>query len=76
MSVSVGRISFVALGGLIGMLAVDPNTGGMYVFPETVTGTLDAATKTSQGTAALTIVSTESLSSDQLRQARLLAATN
>jgi hypothetical protein len=75
-SVSGWYIGNILFGGLIGMLAVDPNTGGMYVFPETVTGTLDAVTKTSQGPAALTIVSTDSLSAEQLRQARLLAATN
>jgi hypothetical protein len=75
-SVSGWYIGNILFGGLIGMLAVDPNTGGMYVFPETVTGTLDATTKTSQGPAALTIVSTDSLSTEQLRQARLLAATN
>jgi hypothetical protein len=75
-TVSGWYIGNILFGGLIGMLAVDPNTGGMYVFPETVTGTLDAATKTSQGPAALTIVSTDSLSTEQMRQARLLAATN
>jgi hypothetical protein len=75
-SVSGWYIGNILFGGLIGMLAVDPNTGGMYVFPDTVTGTLESATKTSQGSGALTIVSTDSLSSEQMRQARLLAATN
>jgi hypothetical protein len=75
-TVSGWYIGNILFGGLIGMLAVDPNTGGMYIFPETVTGTLDAATKTSQGPAALTIVSTDSLSTERMRQARLLAATH
>jgi hypothetical protein len=75
-SVSGWYIGNLLFGGLIGMLAVDPNTGGMYIFPESVTGTLESATKTSQAPATLTIVSTDSLSSEQMRQARLLAATN
>jgi hypothetical protein len=58
------------------MLAVDPATGGMYVFPEAVTGTLDAETpKTTQAPGTLTIVSTDSLSTEQMKQARLLAGT-
>jgi hypothetical protein len=66
----IGNILF---GGLIGMLAVDPVTGGMYVFPESVSETLAAeAAKTSQGT--LTIVSMDSLSPEQRAQARLLLA--
>ncbi|MFO1219205.1 MAG: hypothetical protein U1E89_12590 [Burkholderiaceae bacterium] len=70
----IGNLLF---GGVIGMLAVDPVTGGMYVFPESVTGTLDAqGTKTSAAEDRLTIVSTDSLTAEQLRHARLLSATN
>jgi hypothetical protein len=69
----IGNILF---GGVIGMLAVDPATGAMYSFPEKVNATLDApaATKTSQAAQTLTIVSTESLSPEQMKNARLLAA--
>jgi hypothetical protein len=46
------------------------------VFPESVTGTLDAeAAKTTQKPGTLTIVSTDTLSAEQMSQARLLAAT-
>jgi len=64
----VGNILF---GGLIGMLAVDPVTGAMYTFPESVSGTLDAnAPKTSQADGALTIVSTDTLSPEQMKLAQ------
>ncbi|HEY6514460.1 MAG TPA: hypothetical protein VI032_20960, partial [Burkholderiaceae bacterium] len=68
----------ILFGGLIGMLAIDPATGGMYTFPESVTGTLDAAagTKTSRSEQPLTIVSTDTLTPEQMRRARLVAATN
>ena len=69
----IGNILF---GGLIGMLAVDPVTGAMYVLPETVNHSLDAeAPKTSQADGSLTVVSTESLTPAQMTQARLIAAT-
>jgi hypothetical protein len=68
----IGNILF---GGLIGMLAVDPVTGGMYIFPESVSETLTAeAPKTSQGERSLTIVSMDSLTAEQREQARLLIA--
>lgn len=69
----IGNILF---GGLIGMLAVDPVTGGMYVFPETVTETLTVAPKTSRGPGELTIVSMASLTPEQRQQARLLIAAS
>lgn len=72
-SVNGWYIGNILFGGLIGMLAVDPVTGAMYSFPEAVTGTLDAAAKTS-GLDSLTIVSTNSLSPAQMREARLLMA--
>jgi hypothetical protein len=66
----IGNILF---GGLIGMLAVDPVTGGMYVFPDSVSETLTPeAQKTSLGT--LQIVSMDSLTPEQRAQARLLVA--
>jgi hypothetical protein len=55
------------------MLAVDPVTGAMYSFPDSVSGTLDAQ-KTSRANDQLTIVSTESLTPEQMKQARLLVA--
>jgi hypothetical protein len=69
----IGNILF---GGLIGMLAVDPVTGAMYVFPESVSAALDAeAAKTSSSKESmLKIVSTESLSAEQMKDARLLGA--
>lgn len=69
----IGNIVF---GGLIGMLAVDPLTGAMYALPDDVSTTLDSQVKTSQSQGALTIVSTDSLSAEQLKNARLLAAAN
>ena len=73
-------IGNILLGGLIGMLAVDPVTGAMYTFPETVSATLEpTAAKTSSSSpaaaeATLTIVSTESLTPEQKRAARLVVA--
>lgn len=68
----IGNLLF---GGLIGMLAVDPVTGAMYVFPDKVSETLQAeAAKTSQAGGAITVVSTERLSPEQMKQARLLTA--
>ena len=66
----IGNILF---GGLIGILAVDPVTGAMYSFPDTVSGTLDAQ-KTSRANDQLTIVSTDGLTPEQMKQARLLVA--
>ena len=63
----IGNILF---GGLIGMLAVDPITGAMYTFPASVSGTLE--TKTSGAGESLTIVSTETLTAEQMKHARLL----
>ena len=71
----IGNILF---GGLIGMLAVDPVTGAMYTLPDAVTGALEPSTaKTSSRSPAsvdtLTIVSTESLTPEQMKGARLVA---
>ena len=75
-SMSGWYIGNILFGGLIGMLAVDPVTGAMYVLPETVNHSLDAeAPKTSQADRSLTVVSTESLTPAQMTQARLIAAT-
>lgn len=70
----IGNLLF---GGLIGMLAVDPVTGAMYIFPESINGKLEAApAKTSLATPdALTIVSTDSLTPEQMKHARLLQAS-
>ncbi len=62
------------LGGIIGMLAVDPVTGAMYVFPETVVGTMESSPKTTEAPRSLTVVSTDNLTAEQMKQARLLAA--
>ena len=49
-SMSGWYIGNILFGGLIGMLAVDPVTGAMYVLPDTVSQSLDAeAPKTSAG---------------------------
>ena len=70
----IGNILF---GGLIGMLAVDPVTGAMYIFPDAVNETLEATpTKTSRASETLAIVSTDSLTAEQMKQARLLRAAN
>lgn len=63
----------ILLGGFIGMLAVDPVTGAMYTFPETVTADLvSLAAKQPQAGRVLTIVSTDALTADQMQQARKL----
>jgi hypothetical protein len=67
----IGNILF---GGLIGMLAVDPVTGAMYSFPDDVSATLQQQPVKSSQSGALTIVSTESLSAETMKQARPLAA--
>ena len=73
-TVSGWYIGNILFGGLIGMLAVDPVTGAMYTFPESISGTLEsAATKTSRADGSLTIVSTETLTAEQLKKARPLA---
>jgi hypothetical protein len=75
-SVSGWYIGNILFGGLIGMLAVDPATGGMYTFPESVSGTLEStAPKTSRAEGTLTIVSTDSLTPAQMAQARPVAAS-
>ncbi|XXQ51474.1 hypothetical protein ACA040_000098 [Xenophilus aerolatus] len=73
-TVSGWYIGNILFGGLIGMIGVDPATGGMYVFPDSVTGSLDpAAAKSSSLPATLMIVSTDTLSEEQMRGARLVA---
>jgi len=65
----------ILLGGLIGMLAVDPVTGAMYSLPESVTASLTENNLMGgavEGT--LQVVSTDGLSAEQLSQARLLSA--
>jgi hypothetical protein len=74
-SMSGWYIGNILFGGVIGMLAVDPVTGGMYIFPETVTETLQAAAaKTSEAQGSLKVVSTDSLTPEQMKQGRLLVA--
>ena len=72
-------IANILFGGVIGMLAVDPVTGAMYTFPDAVTGVLDPSeSKTSSASPepieTLTIVSTESLTPEQMKTARLVVA--
>ena len=75
-TVSGWYIGNILFGGLIGMLAVDPITGGMYTFPDAVSGTLEPqAAKTSSAGQTLTIVSTDSLTPEQMNGARLLVAS-
>jgi hypothetical protein len=65
----IGNLLF---GGLIGMLAVDPATGGMFVFPDTVNPTLEVAAPSGrlQRESGLTIVSLDSLSPEMRAMAR------
>jgi hypothetical protein len=67
----------ILAGGLIGMLAVDPVTGGMYVFPGTVSAPLEAASSPSASRAGeLRVVSFDSLSPEVRAQAKLVASVN
>lgn len=70
-TVSGWYIGNLLFGGLIGMLAVDPVTGGMYIFPTTVSGELAAASApTASAPQTLKIVSLDSLSAEQRQAAR------
>lgn len=65
----------ILLGGLIGMLAVDPVTGAMYSLPKSVSPTLqpqDAVGAVQED--RLQIVSTATLSAEQMREAVLLTS--
>ncbi len=72
-SLSGWYIGNILFGGLIGMLAVDPVTGAMYTFPDSVSGTLDASAKVSGAAPSLTIVSTESMTPEQMKRATLVS---
>lgn len=61
------------IGGLIGMLAIDPATGAMYKLPENLMIGLDASNDTQAGV-SLTITTIENLSEDQREHLQLLAA--
>jgi hypothetical protein len=67
-------IGNILVGGLIGMLAVDPITGAMYTFPERIEHELAAAegAKTSATPGTLRLVLTDALTKDQLAQARVV----
>lgn len=72
----IGNILF---GGVIGLLAVDPATGAMYVLPDSVNGVMEAeakvdAPKVTRSADSVRIVSTDSLSPEQMKDARLLTA--
>jgi uncharacterized protein YceK len=64
----------ILLGGLIGMLIVDPITGAMYnLSPDSVSATLDAMNvKTSSNERSLTVVLAEQLPADAWKNARLI----
>lgn len=65
----------ILLGGLIGMLAVDPVTGAMYSLPKNVSATLQSQDALGATEAPrLEIVSTASLSAEQMREAVLLSS--
>lgn len=73
-TVSGWYIANIILGGAVGMLAVDPATGAMYTFPSTLTGELETRSpKTSNSAGALTVVSTDALTAEQMKKARPLA---
>jgi hypothetical protein len=65
----IGNLLF---GGVIGILIVDPATGGMYVFPDSVTGTFDAPTDKAATERTLTIVSSDTIAPEEMKKARLL----
>lgn len=66
----IGNILF---GGLIGMLAVDPVTGGMYVFPDSVNTPLEAASSpTGAHASELRVVSLDSLSPEVRSTGKLI----
>lgn len=70
-SVSGWYIGNIIFGGLIGFLAVDPATGAMYTFPDSVSQKLVAKPESAaSGTQSLTIVSTATLSAEQMRLAQ------
>ncbi len=58
------------LGGLIGMLIVDPLTGAMYTLPETVSGSLGQSTAASEGASGkeLSVMTIDQLSPEQRGQ--------
>lgn len=73
-SVSGWYIANILFGGAVGMLAVDPATGAMYTFPSALTGALEPEVKTtSSAPGALTVVSTDTLTAEQMKLARPLA---
>jgi uncharacterized protein YceK len=69
----IGNILF---GGIIGMLAVDPVTGSIYVLPDVVGETLEMTpaktSEKSQGVPSLSIVSTTVLTEEQMKLARIV----
>jgi hypothetical protein len=70
----LGNILF---GGLIGMVAVDPLTGGMYVFPSTVSAPLEAASSPSASRSGeLKLVSFNSLTPEMQAKAKLVGNVN
>jgi hypothetical protein len=56
----------IVIGGLIGMLIVDPLTGSMYRMPESIT--VDTTATAATGPMSLNIVSIETLTPDQRAQ--------
>lgn len=59
----------IAIGGLVGMLIVDPATGAMYKLPENVSGNLsETAAATGKNAPALNVISVTSLSEIQRSQ--------
>ena len=67
----IGNILF---GGLIGMLAVDPVTGGMYIFPDAVNTPLEAASSpTGARKSELRVVSLEAISPEVRSQGKLVS---
>ncbi|MCW7540105.1 hypothetical protein OOT46_19915 [Aquabacterium sp. A7-Y] len=64
----------ILIGGLIGMLAIDPVTGAMYSLPSSVSATLEQQPAKAAGTpGSITIVSTEDVAPEVLQKARLVA---
>ncbi len=81
-SVSGWYFGNILLGGVLGMVVVDPLTGGMYAIPDKVSASLDAAAEPASSAAvgaalpSLRVVAYDSLTDAQKQQARYIGQAN
>ena len=67
----------ILIGGVIGMVAVDPVTGGMYAFPDAVSAPMEAASSpVARGAMELKVVTLASLSPAARARAKLVGHLN